>query len=129
MKHTFLSFALVSLLAVAALHAAPGPQASQRTPSTPAQPSKSAPATKARPAAVQTHVVDADFVSYDAKARKITIKDDKGQTSTVPLERRAIREVDRLHLKNGDHMMLTCRDNAKGEHQAVTDIKLAKPRA
>jgi septal ring-binding cell division protein DamX len=128
MKHTFLSLAM-ALLAVPALHAAPGPQAGQQKPSTPAQTSKPAPATQARPAAVQTHVVNADFVSYDTKTHKITIKDEKGQTSTVPLQRRAILEVGQLHLKNGDHMMLTCRDNAKGEHQAVTDIKLAKPRA
>src|SRR3972149_6831143 len=131
MKHTFLSLAMVSLfLATSALHAAAAPQAGQRTPSTSAQTSKLAPATtKARPAAIQTRIVNADFVSYDVKAHKITVKDEKGQTSTVPLERAAIREIDQLHLKNGDHMMSPCRDNSEGAHQAVTDIKLAKPRA
>lgn len=126
MKHAFLSWAIVSLLAVPALHAAAGPQAGRRTPrSTPAQTGKRQTATQARPAAAQTHVVDAEFVSYDAKTKTMTVKDEKGQTSTAPLEGRAIREFGQLRLKNGDHVMLTCRDNAKGEHQAVTDIKPA----
>lgn len=129
MKHPFLSLTIVSLLAAPALHAAPGPQAGQRTPSASAQASKPTSAAQARSAKIKTHVVNADFVAYDAKARKMTIKDEKGKTSTVPLDRAAIREVDQLHLKSGDHVILTFRDTAKGKHHAVTDIKLANPRA
>ena len=129
MKYPFLSLTLAALLAVPALEASAGPQASQRTPSTSTQTSKPAPATQARSAAVKTHVANADFVAYDAKARTMTIKDEKGQTSTVSLGRTAIREIDQLHLKSGDHMILTFRDNTKGKRQAVTDIKLAHPSA
>jgi hypothetical protein len=56
------------------------------------------------------------------------VKDDKGQTSSAPLEGKALREVTALHLKAGDHVMVTCRDNEKGEHQAVTAIRTAKTR-
>lgn len=123
MKQALLSLAMLSLFVVPILHAAPGPPAGQRTPT--ARPRST---TQARPAA-QTHIVNVEFVSYDAKTHMMTIKDEKGQTSTARLEGAAIRGVDQLHLKNGEHLMLTFRDNAKGEHQAITDIKLAKPGA
>jgi len=131
MRHPFLSLTIASLLAVPVLHAAPGPQAGRQTPSTSTQTSKATPAAQARSATTttKTHVMNADFVAYNAKTRKMTIKDEKGQTSTVSLERGAIREVDQLHLKSGDHMILTLRDNAKSKRQAVADIKLANPRA
>lgn len=135
MKYPYLSLTLAALLAVPALQAAAGPQtaagpqAGQRTPSTSTPTSKPAPATQARSATVKTHVANADFVAYDAKARTMTIKDEKGQTSTVSLGRTAIREIDQLHLKSGDHMVLTFRDHTKGKRQAVTDIKLAHPSA
>ena len=122
MKYPFLSLTLAAVLAVPALQAAAQPQTSTQT-------SKPAPATRARSAAVKTHVANADFVAYNAKDRTMTIKDEKGQTSTVSLGRTAIREIDQLHLKNGDHMILTFRDNTKGKRQAVTDIKLAHPSA
>lgn len=133
MKHLFLLLAIVSLVGVPALRAAGGRQSSQRTPSSaPAtQTAKPAPAKAQRPAVGKTHVVNvnAEFVSYDAKAKTITIKDEKGQMSTARVEGKATGEVAQLHLKNGDHVMLTCRDNAKGEHQTVTGIKLAKGKA
>jgi hypothetical protein len=119
MKHGFLSVVVASLLAVPALHAASAQAAQAKTP-------QSKPAAQAQPASGQTHLVNADFVSYDAKTKMLMVKDDKGQTSSAPLEGRAIREVTQLHLKAGDHVMLTCRDNAKGQHQAVTEIKAAK---
>jgi DNA-binding response OmpR family regulator len=40
------------------------------------------------------------------------------------LEGKALGEV--AHLKAGEKVMLTCRDNAQGEHQAITAIKPAK---
>lgn len=84
--------------------------------------------TKAKPMP-RTPVANAEFVSYDAKTKMVTVKDDKGQTSSATLEKHALSEVTKLHLKNGDHVMLTYRDNAKGEHQAVIDIKPAKAKA
>jgi hypothetical protein len=70
-------------------------------------------------------MLNAEFVAYDVKTKTMTVKDEKGQTSSAPLQGRAIKEIGRLHLKAGDHLMVTCRDNAKGEHQAVIDIKPA----
>ena len=54
---------------------------------------------------------------------KATVKDGKGETA-VPLEGKALGEV--AHLKAGEKVMLTCRDNAQGEHQAITAITPAK---
>jgi hypothetical protein len=129
MKHAFLSLAMASLFVVPVALAAQAPQTRQPRPSATTQSSQSRRATQARRASAQTQVVNAEFVSYDANTKVITIKDDKGQTSTAPLRGGALREMSQMHLKAGDHLMLTCRDNAKGEHQAVTDIKLSKPGA
>lgn len=125
MRHAVLSAVVASVLVVPALYAA-SPQVGQATPPSQAQTAKAKPAARAHGAASQIHVVSAEFVSYDAKTKMVTMKDDKGQTSSAPLEGGAIREVTQLHLKAGDHVMVTCRDNAKGEHQAVTNIRTAK---
>lgn len=125
MKYKFLALAVASLLGVPALSAA-SPLATERTQNSPstAQTSKPRPTAQARPAST-THMLNAEFVAYDVKTKTMTVKDDKGQTSSAPLQGRAIKEIGRLHLKAGDHLMVTCRDNAKGEHQAVIDIKPA----
>jgi hypothetical protein len=69
-------------------------------------------------------MVSAEFVSYDPVAKKATVKDDKGETSAVPLEGKALGEI--THVKASEKVMLTCRDNAQGEHEAITAIKPAK---
>ena len=127
MKHAILSLAIASLFAFPLALAAQTSQTGQRTPS--AQAGQSAPNRQASGTTDQTRVVSAEFVSYDAKTKVITIKDDKGQSSKAPLQGGALREMSQMHLKAGDRVTLTCRDNAKGEHQAVTDIKVAKSRA
>jgi hypothetical protein len=71
--------------------------------------------------------MNAQFVSYDAGSKTVTLKDDKGQTSSAPLEGKAISEAS--HLKTNDKVRVTCRDNASGEHQAVTDIRAVKGKA
>lgn len=126
MKQIMLSFAMVSLVGLPTLYAAGGLQSSKRTPSsTPAtQAAQPARAAKARTAKGTTHLVSAEFVAYDAGTKTITVKDEKGETSTAPLEGKAIGAIARL--KKGDQVMLTYRDNAKGEHQAVTNINPAK---
>ena len=129
MKHSFLSVAMASLLVAPVALAAQASQTGQRTSPPTAQTNQARRAGQARRAAAPTHVVSAEFVSYDANTKVITIKDDKGQTSTAPLQGGALREMSQMHLKAGDHLMVTCRDNARGEHQAVTDIKMAKPAA
>jgi Cu/Ag efflux protein CusF len=77
-----------------------------------------APAAKQATAAEKTHVVEAEVVSADAAAKTITIKGDPNKT--VAVDASAVAHL--KDLKAGDKVKLTCRDNEKGEHQAVTKI-------
>ena len=72
-------------------------------------------------AAAKTHVVEAEVVSMDAAAKTLTIKGDPNKT--VPVEAAALAQL--KDLKAGDKVKLTCRDNEKGEHQAITKIAKA----
>ena len=72
--------------------------------------------------AVKTHVREAEVVSADATAKTLTIKGDPNKT--VPVEGAALAQL--KELKMGEKVKLTCRDNDKGEHQGVTDIKVEK---
>ena len=72
--------------------------------------------------AVKTHVVEAEVVSADVAAKTLTIKAEPNKTVTV--EGKALTQL--KDLKMGEKVKLTCRDNDKGEHQAVTDIKVEK---
>jgi hypothetical protein len=73
-------------------------------------------------AAGKTHEVKAEVVSVDAKAATLTIKDEKGGNKTVPVLDSAKAQLNSV--KAGDHVMLTCQDNEKGEHTGVTAIKV-----
>ncbi len=75
----------------------------------------------------KTHHVTAQVVSFDEKAKTITIKDEKGETSTAPVMGNAISELKKV--KAGEMVMLTCKDNEKGEHTGIVGIKPAKPAA
>jgi Cu/Ag efflux protein CusF len=87
--------------------------------------SKSAPhKTSTQAPKMKTHDVNAEFVSFDAAAKKITIKDDKGQSQTMPLDSMAAGDV--KSLTAGEKITVTCRDNAKGEHEAITKVKPRK---
>jgi hypothetical protein len=120
MKNLILSMAVVVLVAPAAFASSGSAQ------TTPAK-STTKSATAKHAAAPKTHVMNAQFVSYDAGSKTVTLKDDKGQTSSAPLEGKAISEAS--HLKTNDKVRVTCRDNASGEHQAVTDIRAVKGKA
>ena len=72
--------------------------------------------------AVKTHVVEAEVVSADVAAKTLTIKAEPNKT--VPVEGVALAQL--KDLKMGEKVKLTCRDNDKGEHQAITDIKVEK---
>jgi FtsP/CotA-like multicopper oxidase with cupredoxin domain len=69
-------------------------------------------------AAEKTHVVEAEVVSADATAKTLTIKGEPNKT--VAVDASAVGSL--KDLKAGDKVKLTCRDNDKGEHQAVTKI-------
>ena len=72
-------------------------------------------------AAGTTHEMKAEVVSVDAKAKTITLKDEKGESHTAPLLGAAIAEA--KSLKAGDKITCTCQDNEKGEHEGVKAIK------
>jgi hypothetical protein len=71
----------------------------------------------------KTHVVQAEVVSTDVAAKTITIKTDQGE-STAKVEGAALTSL--KSLKAGEKVKATCRDNEKGEHQAITHITVEK---
>jgi hypothetical protein len=85
-----------------------------------AAPAKATAAEKAP--AVKTHEVTAEVVSVDAVKNTITLKGEKGN-NTAPVEGKALASL--KSIKAGEKVTVTCRDNEKGEHQAVTEIKAA----
>jgi ABC-type Fe3+-hydroxamate transport system substrate-binding protein len=80
-------------------------------------------AAKTKAATGKTHVVEAEVVSADAMAKTLTIKAEGGD-KTVPVEGAAAAHL--KSLKAGEKVKLTCRDNEKGEHQAITHITVEK---
>jgi hypothetical protein len=112
-----LSFVFVAGVAVAQDAAKAAPEAAKA----PAA-AKSAETAKAAPAAAKTHEVAAEVVSADAAKKTLTIKGET-ENKTVPVEGKAVAAL--KSVKAGEKVTLTCRDNEKGEHQAVVAIKAA----
>lgn len=85
------------------------------------------PADAKAPAAAKTHDVEAEIVSADAVKNTLTIKGEK-ENKTVPVDAKAAAALKTV--KAGDKVTLTCEDDEKGGHKAVTAIKAAaKPAA
>ena len=84
---------------------------------------KAVAAEKAAPAAAKSHDVTAEVVSVDSAKNTITLKGEK-ENHTAPVEGKAVAALKTV--KAGDKVTVTCRDNEKGEHQAVTAIAPAK---
>jgi len=86
--------------------------------------------TKAAPkaAVAKSHDVDnVEVVSVDAAKKTITVKMGP-ENHTATCEGKAVDALKTT--KAGDKISLTCRDNEKGEHQAITAIKpMAAPAA
>jgi hypothetical protein len=85
---------------------------------------KPATQTKHAATATKTHHVSAEVVSADTTKNTLTIKAEDGSEKTVPVEGKALAGLKTV--KAGEKVTLTCRDDDKGEHQAVTDIHAAK---
>ncbi len=83
--------------------------------------SKPAPAKAAPVMTVKTHIVEAEVVSADTVAKTLTVKSDKGESTMKVVGAAAMRLKT---LKAGEKVKLTCRDNDKGEHEAITHIAL-----
>lgn len=71
----------------------------------------------------KSHDMTVEVVSVDAKAKTITVKDEKGENHTAPLMGAAVSES--KSVKAGDKVVVTCKDNEKGDHEGVTAIKKA----
>ena len=66
------------------------------------------------------HEVEAEIVSVDSAKGTVTLKTTKGE-STAPVEGKAQTAL--KDFKPGQKVTVTCRDDDKGTHKAVTDIK------
>jgi Zn/Cd-binding protein ZinT len=117
MKKFALLLSLVFAAGVAAADQAQKAEAAKPAAKTPA----SEKAEKAAPA--KTHVVTAEVVSVDIEKNTVTIKGEK-ENQTAPVEGKAIATLKTV--KAGAKYAFTCRDNEKGEHQAITAISPAK---
>jgi ribosomal protein S1 len=72
----------------------------------------------------KTHVVKGTVVAVDTAGHTLTLKGADGKTSTAPVEGDALKAL--ASLKAGEEVSATCRDNDKGEHQAVNAVKVIK---
>jgi uncharacterized protein (UPF0333 family) len=69
------------------------------------------------------HDVQVTVVSVDAAAKTMTLKGPDGAQKTVPMTGEAIGKA--KNVKPGSMITVTCQDNEKGEHEAISDIKMA----
>src|SRR5437762_1152833 len=122
MKKFLLPLALVLVAGVAVAQAADTKPAAKASEKTIASEKTAAPAK----AASKTHVVEGEVVSADATAKTITVKV-AGEDKTVPVHGKAAARLSSL--KAGEKVALTCVDNATGEHQYVSGIKVEKAAA
>jgi Ni/Co efflux regulator RcnB len=113
------------MFAVPLFCALAAPLAAAQTPPS-ARPAQQAPSAPAAQAPVKAHTATLEFVSYDMATKKITAKDEKGQTLSVVVEGPALKQV--ASFKKGDRVLVTYRDDAKGVAEAVTDMKAAPAR-
>jgi translation initiation factor IF-1 len=72
----------------------------------------------------KSHKTTATVVSTDTAKNTITIKGEDGAEKTAPVEGKALASLKTV--KAGDKVTVTCRDDAAGAHQAVTEIAPAK---
>jgi Cu/Ag efflux protein CusF len=70
------------------------------------------------------HSMTATVESVDMDGKQITIKDEKGESKTAPVLQSALAGLKTI--KAGDKVKITCKDNAKGEHEGVSAIKVVK---
>jgi hypothetical protein len=115
MKKVALLLSFVFAAGVAVAHEAPKADAAKAPASAEAK-ATTATHTHAAKTAMKTHKVEAEVVSTDLAAKTITIKGE-GENKTAPVEGKAVSALKRV--KAGETWTLTCRDNEKGEHQAV----------
>ena len=73
--------------------------------------------------AANTHDVNGTIVSIDKVKHTVSMRMDDGQITTGPaLGKSAIKALGKL--KEGDKVVVTCKDDEKGEHLGATKIKV-----
>lgn len=115
-KLVLLTCAVFVIAGVASAAEAPAPAATEKTATEAAAP---APATDV---VANEHVVEAEVVSADADAKTVTVKTPQGE-ATMKVTGVAAEQLKTL--KAGEKVTLMCHDNAKGEHEAITEIVVA----
>jgi len=107
---------LLSLTLVAGVALAQDPQKME-----PAKPAK------AEVQKVKATEVTGEVVSADATMKTITFKNEKGESTTWPVEGKAVENL--KNVKPGEKVTIAYRANEKGEPQAATLIKAAITKA
>ena len=72
----------------------------------------------------KTHDVQVTVVSVNADGKTMTIKGPDGAEKTVPVTGQAIGKM--KSVQPGQTVTVVCQDNEKGEHEAISDIKMEK---
>jgi phage baseplate assembly protein gpV len=93
------------------------------------QPTKEMTAARPAPAAdanAKTHEIPAEFVAYNDATQTLTIKG-APENKTLPVDAMAVPAV--KNLRSGQKVTLVCRDNEKGEHQAVAGVMVNPAKA
>jgi hypothetical protein len=95
------------------------------------EPTKDMTAARPAPAAdvnAKTHEIPAEFVAYSDATQTLTVTI-KGspENKTLPVDAMAVPAV--KNLRAGQKVTLVCRDNEKGEHQAVAGVMVNPAKA
>jgi cold shock CspA family protein len=70
------------------------------------------------------HDVQAELVSFDAKAKTVTFKTEDGKQKTAPVMESALAGLQSM--KPGQKVVFTCADDEEGEHLGVSKVRPAK---
>src|SRR4030095_15412212 len=70
------------------------------------------------------HDMTVTVVAVNAEAKTMTIKTPTGEEKTAPVIGEAIGKL--KSVKAGDSVTVTCTDKENGEHEGISDIKVAK---
>lgn len=74
--------------------------------------------------AVKKHDLTVSVVSINAEAKTMTFKTETGEEKTAPVIGQAINKI--KDVKAGEKVTITCTDKENGEHEGISDIKIAK---
>jgi hypothetical protein len=92
--------------------------------SKPAAPDAAAAAPAESETKAKFHEAEAEVVSVDGEKKTVTLKTAAGE-STAPVDEKA--QANLADLKPGQKVTVVCRDDEKGEHKAVAEIKTTPP--